>query len=267
MAVVLSSKSVLALTAKEVLGDLTSSQNLSIPPTTEGPGLVLPNSPIFFMDKLKQEFRLVLALTPEQKARVHSAVAGERLAELQFMLAKKNTNGIRVALQGVSDHLKQAASNVTQAKLRGKDVGLLAKSINDSIKDKQQKLSVLEKDAVGEMRAQVQVAREGIKIAKIEVEDNLPTDLLVNEILDDLGEEVKDGIGNASESAMRLSRAINALTQLNNEASSTEAKEVLVAQIVDLKNISALLEEVALSLQKEAKKKPASVAGAATSSK
>ena len=252
----------MAISAREVLGETAASQNLSIPPTAEGPGLVLPDSPIFFMDKLKQEFRLVLAFTPEQKARVHNAVAGERLAELQFMLAKNNAKGIRVALQGLSDHLKSASRNVTQAKLRGNDVSLLAKSINDSIKDKQQKLSALEENANGEMMAQVQVAKEALKVAKIEVEDNLPADLLVNEIMDDLNNELKDGIGKASVSALRISRAINALTKL----SSDSARVSSVAQAVELKNISALLEEVALGLQKEAKK-PASVAGAATSSK
>src|SRR3989338_1846457 len=78
--VVLSSNSVSANHQEDVLG-VASAETLSIPPTAEGPGLVLPDSPLFFLDRLKQEFRLILAFTPEQKAKIHSAEAALRLSD------------------------------------------------------------------------------------------------------------------------------------------------------------------------------------------
>ena len=196
---------------------------LSIPPTAEGPGIILPDSPLFFLDELKQNVRLFLAFTPEAKAKIHTAVAGERLAELQFMLAKDNRGGIRTALAGVSDNLQKAAEDLALAKLQGKNIQLLAKTTNDSIKDKQSKLSFLENQAGGELRAQVQATKEALKVAKRDVENYLPADLLANEVQDDLRLEVEDGLNRASISAKGLTHAIDALNKLASQANQQGA--------------------------------------------
>ena len=145
--VLIFSPSAIASHRAQVLGDATVPSDLSIPPTGEGPGILLPDSPFFFLDELKQNLRLFLAFNPEVKAKVHAAIAGERLAELQFMLAKNNEDGIRIALLGVSDNLKKAAEDLSRAKLKGKDIKILAKTLNDSIKEKREKLSFLEYQA------------------------------------------------------------------------------------------------------------------------
>lgn len=212
----LSSNPVSAIHQEDVLG-VETMPTLSIPATAEGPGFLLPDSPIFFLDLLKQEFRLLLAFTPEQKAQVHNAVAGERLAELQLMLAKNNVPGVRVALQGVSDNLKGASEDLADAKLTGRDIKLLAKSINDSIKEKQKSLSVLEIAATGEVKAQVMAAKESLKVSKIKAEDNLPADLLTNEMIDDLNQEIIDGINRTTESDTKINNAISALTRIESE--------------------------------------------------
>jgi hypothetical protein len=191
-----------------------ATSSLSIPPTIEGPGLVLPNSPLFFLDRIKQEFRLLLAFTPEQKAKIHNNVAGERMAELRVMLAKDNASGIMIALQGISDNSKKAAEDLADAKLTGRDINALVKEINNSIKEKQKVLSSLEKQATGEIRAQVVAAKEGLKIAKTQVEENLPTDQLVNETIGDLNQQIADDISSASFSAAEINRAIDVLTNL-----------------------------------------------------
>lgn len=222
----------------QVLGDATVSSDLSIPPTTEGPGIFLPDSPLFFLDELKQNLRLFLAFSPEDKAKVHTAVAGERLAELQFMLAKNNDNGIRVALFGISDNLKKAASDLTQAKLQGKDVKLLAKTINDLIKDKRKKLSFLEEQAQGELKAQVKAVREALKVAKVEVEDNLPEDELENEIKDDLEGEIEDNVRATSTSARGLEHAIDVLSRLASQAAEKQQtrREKALKHAIEVKN-------------------------------
>lgn len=251
--IVLSSNSVLANHQEDVLG-VASTEVLSIPPTAEGPGLVLPDSPLFFLDRIKQEIRLLLAFTPEQKAKIHNAVAGERLAELQIMLAKNNVSGIRIALQGVSDNLKGASEDLDNAKLTGRNISLLAKEINDSIKAKQQAFSVLEAKATGEIKAQVMAAKEALKIAKVQAEENLPADLLMNETIDDLNQEIGDNVNKAKVSVTGINRAIEVLTRLASEAAQRNqpAREAALIHAIDVKNLVNEFQKASVSLQKEA---------------
>lgn len=240
--VVLSPSSVFANHQEDVLG-VASAATLSIPPTTEGPGLVLPDSPLYFLDQIKQEFRLLLAFTPEQKATIHNAIAGERLAELQIMLVRSNVSGIRTALQGVSDNLKAASNDLADAKLTGRNIDLLAKEINDSIKEKQKILTVLEEQATGEIKVQVMAAKEALKIAKVKAEENLPADLMVNETIDDLNQQINDNINSANLSAAEVNRAIGVLTKL----ASTGA----VKNQPDVKDLISEFQKASISLQKE----------------
>lgn len=238
---------------EDVLG-VESMPVLAIPPTAEGPGLVLPNSPLFFLDQLKQEVRLLLAFTPEQKAQVHNAVAGERLAELQLMLAKNNVPGVRVALQGVSDNLKAASEDLADAKLTGRDIKLLAKSINDSIKEKQKSLSVLEASVNGEIKGQVMAAKESLKVSKVKAEDHLPADLLINEMEEDLGLELSDNINKAEVSAKGINRAIDVLTRLASEAAQRNQPRRYEALMhaIEVKNLVNEFQNASTKLQKEA---------------
>ena len=253
------SASILALSANSVSADhqedvlgVASAPVLSIPPTSDGPGLILPDSPLFFLDRIKQEFRLLLAFTPEQKAKIHNAIAGERLAELQLMLAKNNVSGIRIALQGVSDNLKAASGDLADAKLTGRNISLLAKEINDSIKEKNSKLSALEDKATGEIKAQVQAAKEALKISKVKAEENLPQDLLMNETIDDLNQEIDDNINKATGSARGINRAIEVLTRLASEAAVKDqpARQTALQHAIDVKSVVSEFQKASTSLQK-----------------
>src|SRR3972149_2086130 len=249
--VVLSSNSVSANHQEDVLG-VASAATLSIPPTSDGPGLILPDSPLFFLDRIKQGFRLLLAFTPEQKAKIHNGVAGERLAELQLMLAKNNVPGIRTALQGVSDNLKGASEDLVNAKLTGRSISLLAKEINDSIKEKQKVLSGLENEANGEIKAQVVAAKEALKLAKVKAEENLPEDLLMNEIIDDLNQEISDNLNNATNSAKGINRAIEVLTRLASEAAvkNQPARQTALQHAIDVKSVVGEFQKASVSLQR-----------------
>lgn len=256
--VILSASSVSANHQEDVLG-VASETVLSIPPTSDGPGLVLPDSPLFFLDLAKQQFRLLLAFTPEQKAKIHNAVAGERLAELQLMLSKNNVPGIRIALQGVSDNLKGASEDLTNAKLTGRNISLLAKEINDSIKEKQKALSGLEAQATGEIKAQVVAAREALKIAKVKAEENLPADLLLNETIDDLSQEISDNVSKAKVSATGINRAIEVLTRLASEAAQKNqpARQAALEHAIEVKSVIGEFQKASVNLQKEAPATPA----------
>src|SRR3989344_4697982 len=255
--VVLSANSASAHHQEEVLG-VASAQTLSIPPTSDGPGLILPDSPLFFLDRLKQEFRLLLAFTPEQKVKIHNAIAGERLAELQIMLAKNNVAGVRIGLQGVSDNLKSASKDLDNAKLSGRNITLLAKEVNDSIKEKNDKLSILEDKATGEIKAQVVAAKKSLRVSKVEVEDNLPEDLLENEMEDDLNDEIEDHLSNATDSAKGINRAIDVLTRLTDKADkkNQEQRKEALLKAIEVKNEALKKqEEKAIEAENKAQEK------------
>ncbi len=205
-----SSVSVFAHHKERVLGESTTSA-AQIPPTVEGPGLILPDSPLFFLDQIKQSTRLLLAFSPEAKAKVRADIAGERMAELRFMLAKNNKKGIDVALQGVVENLGKAAESLNDAKLTGRNVSALAKDVNEKIKQKQERLDVLEATENKEIKFKAKSAQEGLLKAKVMVEDSLPEDEIENEIEEDLHRIVEDEVDDASKSAERVEHQLKEL--------------------------------------------------------
>jgi len=206
---------------KEVLG--IEDQNLSIAPTTEGPGIFLPDSPFFFLDQLKQNVRIALTFTPEEKAKVYTSIAGERLAELRFMLDKKNLAAVKTDLDAISDSYKLAVDQVTFAKMSGRDVSILAKEVNDSIKAKQKVLDELHIKAEGEVENSVRAAADGLTIAKAKVENSLSDADLENEIKDDMARDTELKLHDAKKSAIDLRES---LEELEDEATNA-AKESL----------------------------------------
>lgn len=219
---------------QRVLGAST----VQIPPTVEGPGLILPDSPLFFLDELKQSVRVFLSFTPEAKAQVHASIAGERLAELRFMLAKNNKKGIETDLSGIGDNLSESAKNISQAKLTGRDVSVLAKKINDNIKSKQQTLDLLEAQLFGEMEKRVQATSEELADAKVEVEDSLPSNQLDNEIRDDINRVAVHEVQDASESAQNIKEDLDELQSQTKEAAqrSLKNREEALKKAIEEKN-------------------------------
>ncbi|MCL5113843.1 MAG: DUF5667 domain-containing protein [Patescibacteria group bacterium] len=223
---------------RRVLGTATGSAAVQIPPTTEGPGLILPDSPFFFLDKLKQATRLFFAFTPEAKAKVHTQVAGERLAELRFMLAKQNVAGIETDLKGISSNLQSAANDLAQAQLSGRDVKTLAKTINDDVKRKQETLDLLENQAQGELKAQVAAVQASLVDSKVRVEDALPANELENEIRDDLNRQIGKRVKEASDSARELKDDLDELHKEASEAAknSLKKREEALKEAIEKKN-------------------------------
>lgn len=238
-----------------VLGASTTTADLSMPPTVEGPGIFLPDSPFFFLDSIKQNLRLLFAFTPEQKAKVHTDIAGERLAELRFMLAKNNESGIRTDLQGISDNLSAAAKSVSDAQFSGKNVSSLAKEINQNIKAKQGTLDSLELRSIGEMRAQIKFVSESLADAKIEVENSLPEDELESEIQDDLNYDILKEVTNASNSAEELKFDLDELNKQASEAAqkSLARREEMLKKTISKKN-EVLIKTTKDQLENEKKK-------------
>jgi len=206
-----------------VLGTSTASSNLEAPPTTEGPGIFLPDSSLFFLDEMKQNVRLLFAFKPEDRAKVYQSIAGERLAEFRFMLAKNSRKGIDISINGVSDNLDKASVELSRAKFNGKDVTKLAKTINDNIKEKRNYLKTVKDQADGELKTKLIASIDALLAAKVEVEDALPQDELEKEILDDLNFKVEDKMGDMSDSADVLR---DSLSELKKEASDAAEKSL-----------------------------------------
>lgn len=207
---------------QQVLGDSTTAA--SIPPTVEGPGALLPDSPLYFLDSWKQQARLALALSPENKAKIHKEIAGERLAELRVMLVKGNQKGAQVALEGVSTNYKSASENVVQAQLAGKDISTLAKTINDDIKTKLEVLDTLEVQTNGEMAARVKAASSAMLVAKVNAEDSLNPADLDNAVKEDLERQAHKELEETTSSVEHLQESLDALEAQASDAAKQSQK-------------------------------------------
>lgn len=220
---------------QEVLG--ASAGNIAqIPPTTEGPGLLLPDSPLFFLDKIKQKIRLFLAFTPEAKAEVYVSVAGERFAELRFMLARKNRAGIYTDLQGMSENIRGASDQLALAKLSGRNVGQLAESINADIKQKEDALDILEKEETGSMRDQVIATQKSLLESKVNVENYLPSQDIAGEIQGDLKRELTENISRTTDSVSEIQRELAVLTKYSNDSNNNQKTQNVLS--LQQKNVS-----------------------------
>lgn len=235
---VLSTATTLAYHQQQVLGETATLNTPTIPATSEGPGLILPDSPLFFLDELKQAIRTALALTPETKAKIHMSIAGERMAELRLMLVKKDRRGIDRTLAGVSENLVQAARDIGDAQLTGRDISKLAREINESIKTKQRVLDDLGDQAEKDLRTKVRATTASLLPAKVKVEDALPTHEIESEIRDDLKRQVERRVKEASSSAQEIEDEIAALQKEASESSqkSLKRREEAIKRALEQKN-------------------------------
>lgn len=242
---------------ERVLGESTTVV-AQIPPTTEGPGLILPDSPLFFLDQVKQNTRLLFAFSPESKAKVRADIAGERMAELRFMLAKKNQKGVDIALQGVVENLGKAAESLSQAQLTGRNVSSLAKDVNEKIKLKQEALDVLESAEDKEIRFKAKSAQEGLLKAKVSVEDSLPEDEIENEIEEDLHRIVEDEVDDAFKSADRVEHQLKELRRQSSDSAekSLDRRNEMLKRAIEEKS-ETLKKSFEKDFQKEEKKQEA----------
>lgn len=207
-----------------VLGASTPSSEVNFPPVTNGPGFILPDSPFYFLDKIKQDVRLLVAFTPEGKAKIHQNIAGERMAELRIMFARNNQNGINKTLLELRNEVTASAKELTNAELGGRNVGEAAKEINESIKTQRDVLSALEKQTNGTLQTQVGMAKMSIRQAKIEVEDALPADLIDKEIEESIQHELDDKIDSAKDNTDDISRLLGELNTQASDAAKNSLK-------------------------------------------
>lgn len=209
----------------------------SIAPTVEGPGFVLPDSKLFFLDRFKQKVRLFLAFRPEARAKVHADVAGERLAELRLMLSRNNPKGISIALSGISDNLKDVDDEIYQAQLSGRDIGNLAKTINLSIRRLQDALDFLAGQATGDVKVQVNLAQSVAFKTKLRVTDSLPAEEQQNELLDDLTRRAREQVQQSSDNSISIQNTLDELSK-QTQIVATGSSQAKAARILQLQSVA-----------------------------
>lgn len=230
---------------KQVLGESTSTDDLVFPPVTAGPGFLLPDSPLYFLDHLFQSVKVATALSPEQKAKVRMEIAGERMAELRLMLAKEKKTGVDTALSELAKEAHFAAKSLSEAKAQGKDVEKIAREVNEAIKTQRQTLYDLEHQSTGALALQFKSTRGQLKEAKVEVEDHLPGDALAAEIENGLMEDFEDGIGDVDLAISKIERDLVKLEEEVKVASarSLTRREDALKKAIEEKNELLRVEE------------------------
>lgn len=209
--------------SQRVLGE--SDKPLIMPPTAEGPGFILPDSPFYFLDQLKQSVRILFSRTPETRARVYASIAGERFAELRFMLAKNDLSAAEVALFGVRSNTRNAAIELSQAQFAGKDVKDLAKDINQSIKSHLLAIDSVTGKANGETKAALAWTDLTLSDAKYMVENSLDPADLSNEVKDDLVRETIHLADSTAGEAVQLKQDIEILQNQEKDAAKNKLQK------------------------------------------
>jgi hypothetical protein len=223
---------------KDVLGDATSTAQVQFPAIAAGPGMILPDSPLYFLDEITQDIKVAFAFSPEKKAKLRSQIAGERLAELRVMLERNNTQGIQTALTNLNKEATLASSDLSDAAAQGKDVKKLAKELNTTIKEQRKVLGDLSDQTDGTLRLQLKASREALKEAKLNVEDQLPENELENELKDTMNEDIEDEVKDASRSARGLEHSIDILEKLASEAAAKNQtqREAALRHAIEIHN-------------------------------
>lgn len=213
--------------SQAVLGTSVDTQNVNFPPVTSGPGYILPDSPFYFLDELKQTIKVSLSGSSLNRAIAHTDISGERMAELRIMVSRGNLSGITRALDGVSYETRTAAQNLADATAQGNDVVKTAKTINSVIKLNRTTLLTVEKQLNGGLAQQFKATRENMLEAKLVAENSLPKEDLINEIKDDLAEAIDEDANSAAASAKSLG---DALTELSKTITILAADAILEKQ-------------------------------------
>ena len=115
-----------------------------------------PASPLYFLDRFGENFRQFFTFNPEAKAKLQIEFAGERISEIKMMIEKKGVNakGLAIAESLLKANVAYAAEIVNEEKTSGKDVAVLAKTLNDEFDLRDKLLEQTFKDAKEQLKAQ-----------------------------------------------------------------------------------------------------------------
>lgn len=212
---VLSASSVFANYKEMVLGDSVEPSDIVFPQdVTYGPGFFLPDSPLYSLDLIWQKVRLSVSFSPEAKAKVSAKVAGERLAELRLMLARNNMNGVTTVLAQMEKDSEVSSQELSNSSASGKNVEEAAKELNEALKTQRKVLASLVDQSSGELSLKFQATRKSLLVSKLRVDDELPPDLLANEIKEELENEAKENVAESEKLSDKAQSNLDHLSSL-----------------------------------------------------
>lgn len=211
-----------------VLGSRSTSQRVDLA-VNQGPGALLPSSPLYFMDLLRDNVTLFLtSFDGAAKARLHLALAGERISEINMMLdtGVSNPRAYDYALSNMSENVESASRELKLSKNKGNNVEILAADLNTVLNDQKQALSALrgKTDEEGSLKIAAKLAK--IREIEITVEHEMAPDQLANELVFELELAYKDAAAQASQAATVanvLEEELSDLKPIASESSPTVA--------------------------------------------
>lgn len=210
---------------QDVLGTATQVNNVVFPAVTFGPGFILPDSPLYSLDKLYQQIRLALVFTPENRAQLHTQIAGERLAELRVMTSRNNQVGIDIALLELQREALAAANELKDAASQGKDVTQLARTIHQTLADYRTVVNTAKSQVPDTAYGQkLATAADVLWEAKLISEDALPPDDLENEIAVNIREQLNEEVMGIATSTLRLEKKLSIYEKLASKAAEQAVK-------------------------------------------
>lgn len=217
---------------KAVLGLAT--QTISMQPTYEGPGLLLPDNPLYFLDYFKQDIRLFFAFTPLQKAQIYSDVAGERLAELRFMILRKNDTGALIAMNGIVANTKNEAEELSLAG-ESVDTVSVAQVLSLRLSERLALLDSVYLESHGMLQQEIGKVTIEMTRAKEVVENYLPEDVATQAVMDDVDRQIR--LESPSKNSSQLiEEAVMLLQQQANDSATKNLSLRNMAVQEDLQN-------------------------------
>lgn len=240
---------------QDVLGDSTTSSNIDFPPVTDGPGFILPDSPLYSLDRVFQKLKLAVAFSPEAKVKTRMLLIGERVAEVRAEMVRENTSATQIALDELRAESENLSYDLRDADGQGKDIKDLAKDINDRIALHRDFLSRVAEQADDSLSLQLVAANQSLLSTKITAEDYLPEEFLAQAITDDLQSEIDRDVLGVETSTMKLEKKFMKLEQHASRSAERQLKkqakeEAKASRSALLEKKKKMLEERKAKLQK-----------------
>ncbi|MBI2026166.1 MAG: hypothetical protein HYT06_02180 [Candidatus Levybacteria bacterium] len=230
------SRSVFATPAQEVLG-YSSTSNV-FPVITAGTGFLLPDNPLYLLDKIFQNVKLAVAFDGKVKLRVQTQILGERMAELREMYVRKNMQGINTVLFEVEKEAYNLSENIKAIAL-DTDVSFAAKSANDVLKDYRNILALVSSSADDQLSLRLDSTNYSLLVSKVKIEDYLNTADQEDAIASDLETEVENAVLGASTKAAKVEKKIVNLEKRTTKQEQLEKQKQAQKEKIEAKKQQA----------------------------
>lgn len=216
---------------QDVLGEQTSPNEIVVPPVVAGAGSILPDSPFYVVDKAFQNLKLSLSFSPEKKAEARNLIIGERLAELRVMAERNNTAAVHETLQDIAVQSERMAADLADAAAQGRNVSAVAQNINNTLRVNRGVLNTASQDANGPLALQLKSASQSLLAAKVQVEEHMPDQQMVEAMQDDLEDEVDTQVLGVETATNNLEDRLTQLDKITERAEKSGINPAYLSEI------------------------------------